>query len=86
MAFAMVHARSSNTSCRSRTMRSYGKGRCWARCPATRWQVLANLRRAYLAYMWAHPGKQLIFGARILGAGVGMGNEGRGLDWWLGPP
>ena len=28
--------------------------------PGDRWQQLANLR-AYPGFMWAHPGKQLIF-------------------------
>ena len=33
--------------------------------PGDHWQKLANLR-AYLAYMWAHPGKQLLFmGSRV---------------------
>jgi 1,4-alpha-glucan branching enzyme len=48
--------------------------------PGDRWQQLANLR-AYLAYMWAHPGKQLLF----MGAEFGQDAEwaeSRSLDWW----
>ncbi len=49
--------------------------------PGDRWQQLATLR-AYLAFMWAHPGKQLIF----MGAELGQESEwaeSRELDWWL---
>ena len=38
--------------------------------------------RAYLAYMWSHPGKQLLF----MGCEFAQGSEwadGRSLDWWL---
>ncbi len=38
----------------------HGKGSMLRKMPGDRWKQLANLR-AYLAYMWAHPGKQLIF-------------------------
>ena len=31
-----------------------------AKMPGDRWQQLANLRSLY-AYMWAHPGKKLLF-------------------------
>ena len=38
--------------------------------------------RAYLAFMWAHPGKQLLFmGSEI--AQYAEWSESRGLDWWL---
>ncbi len=59
----------------------HGKGSLLRKMPGDRWQQLANLR-AYLAFMWAHPGKQLIF------MGVELGQEAewaesRSLDWWL---
>jgi 1,4-alpha-glucan branching enzyme len=59
----------------------HGKQSLLAKMPGDRWQQLANLR-ALLAYMWAHPGKQLLF----------MGGElatpwewahGDELPWWL---
>ena len=38
----------------------HGKGSLFAKMPGDAWQRLANLRSLY-AYMWAHPGKQLLF-------------------------
>jgi len=49
--------------------------------PGDRWQQLANLR-AYLAYTWTHPGKQLVFmGSEF--AQEGEWADSRSLDWWL---
>jgi 1,4-alpha-glucan branching enzyme len=48
--------------------------------PGDRWQQLANLR-AYLAYMWAHPGKQLLFMGSEFGQDAEWA-ESRSLDWW----
>ena len=59
----------------------HGKGSMLRKMPGDRWRQLANLR-AYLAFMWAHPGKQLIFmGAEI--AQEAEWAESRELDWWL---
>ncbi|MGF1658551.1 MAG: 1,4-alpha-glucan branching protein GlgB [Rubrimonas sp.] len=38
----------------------HGKGSLFGRMPGDRWQSFANLR-AYFAFMWAHPGKKLLF-------------------------
>ncbi|MBA3310527.1 MAG: 1,4-alpha-glucan branching protein GlgB [Nocardioidaceae bacterium] len=59
----------------------HGKGSLLRKMPGDRWKQLANVR-AYLAYMWAHPGKQLIFmGAEL--AQEAEWAESRELDWWL---
>ena len=59
----------------------HGKGSLLRKMPGDRWQQLANLR-AYLAYMWAHPGKQLLFmGSEF--AQEAEWAESRSLDWWL---
>jgi 1,4-alpha-glucan branching enzyme len=38
--------------------------------------------RAFLAYMWTHPGKQLLFMGSS-SAGVGVGRRPAASDWWL---
>jgi 1,4-alpha-glucan branching enzyme len=59
----------------------HGKGSLISKMPGDRWQQLANLR-ALFAWMWAHPGKQLIF----MGAEMGQEREWNAdgeLDWWI---
>ena len=58
----------------------YGKGSLLRKMPGDRWQQLANVR-AYLAYMWAHPGKQLLFMGQEF-AQDGEWADSRSLDWW----
>jgi 1,4-alpha-glucan branching enzyme len=49
--------------------------------PGDRWQKLANLRALY-AYMWAHPGKKLLFMGGELAQEREWSHE-RSLDWHL---
>ncbi len=59
----------------------HGKGSLAGKMPGDTWQRLANVR-ALLAYMWAHPGKQLLFMGCEL-ADDREWSEERGLDWGL---
>jgi 1,4-alpha-glucan branching enzyme len=59
----------------------HGKGSLWTRMPGDDWNKAAALR-ALLAYMWAHPGKQLLFMGGEFGQ-VSEWSEGRSLDWEL---
>ena len=59
----------------------HGKGSLLGRMPGDEWQRFANLR-AYLANMFAHPGKKLLFMGSEL-AQYGEWNHDRSLDWNL---
>ncbi|MFJ5959042.1 1,4-alpha-glucan branching enzyme [Paenarthrobacter sp. NPDC092416] len=59
----------------------HGKGSMLRKMPGDRWQQLANLR-AFFAYQWAHPGKQLIFMGTEFGQEAEW-SEQHGLDWFL---
>jgi 1,4-alpha-glucan branching enzyme len=59
----------------------HGKGSLIGRMPGDPWQRFANLR-AYLGFMWGHPGKKLLFmGGEI--AQEREWNHDRELDWGL---
>jgi 1,4-alpha-glucan branching enzyme len=59
----------------------HGKGSMLSKMPGDRWQQLANLRALY-AFMWAHPGKKLLFmGCEF--AQEQEWSEQRSLDWHL---
>ncbi len=59
----------------------HGKGSLYEKMPGDRWQKLANLRVLY-AYMWAHPGKKLLFMGGELAQEREWSHE-RSLDWHL---
>jgi 1,4-alpha-glucan branching enzyme len=59
----------------------HGKGSLIGKMPGDRWQRFANLRALY-GWMWAHPGKQLLFMGQEL-AQEREWSEVRELDWWL---
>ena len=59
----------------------HGKGSLLTKMPGDRWQQLANVRSLY-GWMWAHPGKQLLF----MGGELAQEREwdhDRSLDWHL---
>jgi 1,4-alpha-glucan branching enzyme len=59
----------------------HGKGSLYEKMAGDRWQRFANLRALY-AYMWAHPGKKLLF----MGGEIAQEREWsheRSLDWHL---
>ena len=82
MTFAMVYQYSENFCLPiSHDEVVYGKGSMLMKLPGDRWEQLAQLRTFY-AYMWSHPGKQLLFmGSEF--AQYAEWADGASLDWWL---
>jgi 1,4-alpha-glucan branching enzyme len=59
----------------------YGKGSLIGKMPGDSWQQFANLR-LLLAYMWAHPGKKLLFMGGEFAQRREWTHEGE-LEWWV---
>ncbi|MFW0790032.1 1,4-alpha-glucan branching protein GlgB [Gordonia sp. CPCC 205333] len=57
----------------------HGKGTLWTRMPGDAFAKAAGVR-IFLAYMWSHPGKQLLFMGQEFGQSAEWADD-RGLDW-----
>ncbi|HUO53159.1 MAG TPA: 1,4-alpha-glucan branching protein GlgB [Rhodoblastus sp.] len=59
----------------------HGKGSLVGKMPGDEWRRFANAR-AYYAFMWAHPGKKLLFMGQDFGQ-INEWSEDRSLEWHL---
>ncbi|MFG3044267.1 1,4-alpha-glucan branching enzyme [Streptomyces sp. NPDC048241] len=82
MTFSMVYAYSENYVLPiSHDEVVHGKQALVSKMPGDWWQRRAN-HRAYLGFMWAHPGKQLLFMGQEFAQGAEW-SEKHGPEWWL---
>jgi len=82
MTFAMVYAYSENFVLPiSHDEVVHGKGSMIGKIPQDDWRKFATLR-AFYSYMWAFPGKQLIFMGQEFAQRAEF-NESASLEWWV---